>query len=164
MVGRVIRRVMGKRKGKSGGWKSPWRRWRERRQRARDRRDFEKNQHRQMAAMREARAGLIETSNGRALELAKRPGFIGQRTTNVRSIGSGRLRGFTATNTESPGGLDTAQALFRVLTGRSPTGPVDGVVTRGLEVQFRAIGRSGHPKVEIVNHATRAWEKVTFVP
>ena len=84
----------------------------------------------------------------------------------LRTIGTGRLRGFTAQVTSATGGANSAQALFRTLTGRNPSGKsIDRIeLDGGLEVSFRSAGKSGHPKIEIVNQGTKSPEKITFLP
>jgi hypothetical protein len=94
----------------------------------------------------------------------KQGGLVGQNATRIRTIGTGRLRGFTATDTNLTGGVDAAQGLFRTLAGRAPAGASDRVVGNGLEVVFRAAGKSGHAKVEIVNAGASTLEKITFLP
>lgn len=91
--------------------------------------------------------------------------LVGANRTKSRLIGTGRLRGFTATDTSVAGGSQSAQALFRTLTGRAAGGASDrAVLDNGLEVLFRASGRSGHPKIEIVNPAAKTLEKISFLP
>ena len=79
------------------------------------------------------------------------------------AIGTGRLRGFTATDTSLVGGTDGAKSLFRAIGGRGPLGLADRVVLNGLEVVFRAAGKSGHAKIEIINHGAATLEKITFL-
>jgi hypothetical protein len=93
---------------------------------------------------------------------APRP--LGNNLHNVRTVNTGRLRGFTRGDSELGGGLARAREVFRQLTGRDPSGTFDRVVVNGREVVFRELGGSGHPKVEIIDHAARFFEKITFVP
>ena len=100
----------------------------------------------------------------RASQLVRQGNLIGGNITKTRIIGTGRLRGFTSVDSNTVGGTKAAEGVFRSLTGRSPSGQLDRFVADdGLEVVFRSAGRSGHPKVEIINHSTRMHEKVTFL-
>jgi len=118
------------------------------------------------AAAGVANKGLVDTLSARARKLIQNGELVGSNPTAIRTIGTGRLREFTAQNTSTTGGTDSAQALFRALTGKSPTGgPRDRFeIDGGLEVSFRPAGNSGHPKIEIVNQSMKTFEKITFLP
>jgi hypothetical protein len=96
------------------------------------------------------------TVGGRTVNL------VGQGLTNTRAVGSGRLAGYLRGNTTLPGGNQAARATFRQLTGRDPVGAFDRVVQGGKEVVYRATGGSGQSKIEIVNHAQKFLEKISF--
>lgn len=82
---------------------------------------------------------------------------------NVRTIQTGRLRGYTRGNgPDREGGVDGARSLFRQLTGRDPTGSMDRGVSDALEVVFRQGSRSGPPKIEVVDHNARTLIKYAF--
>jgi hypothetical protein len=108
---------------------------------------------------------LVRTLQGRIGQLVREGRLVGANPANLRTIGSGRLRGFTALDTTTTGGASSAQTLFRSLAARDPVGAFDRFVADdGLEVLFRGTSRTGVPKIEIVNPATRTLEKVTFLP
>jgi RHS repeat-associated protein len=87
---------------------------------------------------------------------------IGRGLKNVRPIGSGRLAGFLRGNTILPGGAQAAKQTFRNLTGRDPVGTFERVVQGGKEIVYRATSGSEVAKVEIVDHAQRFLEKISF--
>lgn len=87
---------------------------------------------------------------------------VGQGLKNLRPIGSGRLGGFLRGNTELPGGAQAAQQTFRQLTGRNPVGTFERVVQGGKEIVYRASSSSDQAKIEIVDHAQRFLETISF--
>jgi RHS repeat-associated protein len=101
-------------------------------------------------------AGNTATVAGRVIST------VGQGLKNVRQIGSGRLSGYLRGNTELPGGDQAARATFQQLTGRTPTGTFDRIVQGGKEIVYRATSGSGQSKVEIIDHAQRFLEKISF--
>jgi hypothetical protein len=115
------------------------------------------------AAVSQARSGLLGGLRNRAVDLAKKGGLIGRNPTKVRAISTGPNRGVLRTDTSLPGGGNAAQSLFYTLTGRAPSGAMDRVVGDGLTVMYRALGKSGHAKLEIVSKAARTHEKITFL-
>jgi len=78
-------------------------------------------------------------------------------------LGSGRLAGYLRGNTTLPGGNQAARATFRQLTGRDPVGAFDRAVQGGKEVVYRATSNSGQSKIEIVDHAQKFMEKISFL-
>ncbi len=107
---------------------------------------------------------VIGVLRSRVLDLVKNGNLVGQSPTAVRTIGTGRLRGFTATNTSAAGGSRQAQSLFQALAGRAPSGSSDRFVSNGLEIVYRASGKSGHSKIEVINSVKSTLEKITFLP
>lgn len=101
-------------------------------------------------------AGETATIAGRTVNL------VGKGVSNTRAVGSGRLAGYLRGDTNLSGGNAAARATFRQLTGRDPVGAFDRVVQGGKEVVYRAMGGSGHSKIEAVDHAQRFLEKITF--
>lgn len=65
-------------------------------------------------------------------------------------------------NTERIGGDQAARETSRELTGREPAGSFDRVVLETIEVVYRAESKSGVPKIEIVDHARKLFEKISF--
>ena len=75
-----------------------------------------------------------------------------------------RLRGYTRGNTDLPGGAQAAKDTFRQLTGRDPAGTFDRVVQGGKEITYRAASnKSGLSKIEVIDHAQKFYEKITFL-
>jgi RHS repeat-associated protein len=93
----------------------------------------------------------------------KRPETVGNNLSDVRTIGSGRLRGYLRGNTELSGGVSRAKETFASLVGREPIGVFDRVVQEGREVVFRAESKSGVSKIEIIDHGQRFLEKISFI-
>jgi hypothetical protein len=60
------------------------------------------------------------------------------------------------------GGAERASAVFQEQAGRLPQGQFDRFVSEGREVVFRATSGTGTPKVEIIDHAQKSVEKITF--
>jgi hypothetical protein len=52
--------------------------------------------------------------------------------------------------------------MFRELTGRDPAGSFDRVVQDMKEIVFRVSSKSGLPKIKIVDHARKLFEKISF--
>ena len=100
------------------------------------------------------------------LELAGATGqafrTVGQGLKNLRPIGSGRLATYLRGNTELAGGDQAARQLFQQLTGKAPAGAFDRVVQGGKEIVYRSTSTSGPSKVEIVDHAQKFLEKISF--
>ncbi len=88
---------------------------------------------------------------------------VGEGLKNLREMGNSRLWGYMRGNTELSGGLDKAKAVFESLTGRMPVGTFDRVVLKTKEIVFRMQSdKSGLPKIEIVDHLQKFYEKITF--
>ncbi|MBA3247421.1 MAG: RHS repeat-associated core domain-containing protein [Pyrinomonadaceae bacterium] len=105
---------------------------------------------------------LTPSSVGITVPGGSGPSTVGQGLKNVRDISSGRLKGYSRGNTEMPGGAQAAKDTFRQLTGRDPAGTFDRVVQGGKEVVYRASSKSGPSKVEVVDHAQKFVEKISF--
>lgn len=68
-------------------------------------------------------------------------------------------------HTELPGGEAAARECFKNLTGEYPPLVVENryeIKQPGRLIQFRLLGKSGHPKVEIKNDLNNIHEKITF--
>ena len=98
------------------------------------------------------------------LRAAVKKGFLGENARNVRTSGSGRLKGFTRADTDLPGGKKAATDLFESLAGKKPEGNLERVVLedQNLEVVFRV--DDDKVKVEVINHGLETHEKITFLP
>ncbi|HCI45356.1 MAG TPA: hypothetical protein DE315_07510 [Candidatus Omnitrophica bacterium] len=88
---------------------------------------------------------------------------LGEGLRNVRTIKTGRLKGFSRGNTVLKGGDQAARDVFKKLTGRQPKSSFERVVLpNNTEVVFRATSKSGPPKVEIVDPTQKFLEKISF--
>lgn len=65
-------------------------------------------------------------------------------------------------NTEQAGGEQSAREMFKQLTGRDRTASFERVVLETIEVVYRAESRSGVPKVEIIDHTRKLYEKISL--
>jgi RHS repeat-associated protein len=88
---------------------------------------------------------------------------VGNDLKNIRDIESGRLKGYSRGNTKLSGGAKAAQKTFEQLTGRKPIGNFDRVVQGTKEIVYRASSKSDLPKVEIIDHAQKFLEKISFI-
>ncbi len=88
---------------------------------------------------------------------------LGEGLKNVRTIKTGRLKGFSRGNTVLKGGDQAARDVFKKLTGNQPKSSFDRVVLPdNKEVVFRATSKSGPPKIEIVDPTQKFLEKISF--
>jgi RHS repeat-associated protein len=106
-------------------------------------------------------AGLGNAISQAAPAIAGSVTTVGKNLKNLRDIG-GRLKGYTRGNTELTGGDQAARDTFRQLTGRDPAGTFDRVIQEGKEILYRASSKSGPSKIEIVDHAQKFLEKISF--
>ena len=71
-------------------------------------------------------------------------------------------KGVLFVDTELPGEKVAARECFKNLTGRYPIGVKDDANKDGTIISYRALGKSGQPKVEIHNMLIKVLEKITF--
>ena len=89
--------------------------------------------------------------------------FIGQNAKVFGRFSSGRNKGYIKVKSELNGRLQGAKNLFKNLTGKKPTRNFNRIVLKdGREIIFRQTSKSGPSKIEITNHNTKSWEKISF--
>lgn len=99
----------------------------------------------------------------------KLKGRINQKILNpklkdIKLIGykTGRLSKYIEFQTEIFGGEKGAKEIFKILTGKSPNDKFFRSIKDKIEVVYREVGKSGHAKIEIIDHAREFYQKITF--
>ena len=92
-------------------------------------------------------------------------GWIGNNVSSEEIIRTGAKKGFKAVITDLKGGKNSAEKIYKVLTGKAPK---DNILTdipnTKAEAYLRYETKTGTPAITITNWAKKTIEKIHFNP